>query len=600
MGVPLLLTDGTVFIQNPLTRDWYKLTPTNTGSYLNGTWSKMASLPSGYGPLYYASSVLADGRVVLIGGEYNLNQGAVWTNKGAWYNPVTNVWTNLAPPAGWNTIGDAQCTVMPDGKFLLASILDTKLAILNPATMTWSSLAGTGKQSRFDEEGWALMPDGTVLTLDALAAPKAEKYIPWLDKWMPAGSTPQSLEDPGSQELGPMVLLPNGKVFAMGATGHNAVYTPGATPTDPGSWVAAPDFPNINGQLDIADGPACLLPNGKVLCYASPGIFNSPSHFFEYDGNALLEVQNIPNSAGNPSYVGNMLLLPTGQVLFTDFSNDVRIYNPDGGPQEAWRPTITDVPASLVPGQSYLIKGTQFNGVSQGNAYGDDSTNFSNYPLVRITNNATGHVRYCRTHDHSTMAVATGAAIVSTNVDIPANIELGASTIEVVTNGIPSHTVNVTVGSTTVVLPNSYTIVRGQLSSGTLNSLFNVDNDYLSVFIGLVLNASESPLQVEMKGTAPSETPSSLQLTLVGKVDTVGTTQSISLYNFTTNAYEVVDMRAGTTSNQTVTVTGTGLLSRFVQPGTKELRALVSYKQTGIITIAHWKANFEQLNWLVQ
>jgi hypothetical protein len=69
----------------------------------------------------------------------------------------------------------------------------------------------------------------------------------------------------------------------------------------------------------------------------------------------------------------------------------------------------------------------------------------SNYPLVRITNTATGNVVYCKTHNHSTMGVATGSEKVSTAFDIPAGIETGASTLEVVANGIPSNPVSVTV-----------------------------------------------------------------------------------------------------------------------------------------------------------
>jgi hypothetical protein len=447
LGAPLLLTDGTVIIQDPEASDWWKLTPDVTGSYVNGTWSQIGSLPSGYGPLYFASAVLADGRVVVIGGEYNVGQsGGVWTNKGAIYNPLTNAWANLAAPSGWANIGDAQCCVLPDGRFLLAQPANRQIALLNPATLTWTALQGTGKTDRFDEEGWTLLPEGSLLTCCAINAPLTEKYIISADQWVTAGNTPQRLEDQSSQELGPAVLRPNGTVFAMGATGHNAVYTPGQFATDPGTWTGAPDFPVApNGQLDIADGPACLLPSGNVLCYASPGVFHTPSSFFEFDGTNLNAVATTPNSAGNPSYVGNMLMLPTGQVLFTDFSNDVEIYTPSGTPQNSWRPTITACPTTVASGQSFILQGRQLNGLSQCSAYGDDSTNATNYPLVRITNIATGHIRYCRTHDHSTMAVATGNAIVATHVDVPAGVELGASRLEVVTNGIASNPLAVVV-----------------------------------------------------------------------------------------------------------------------------------------------------------
>jgi hypothetical protein len=60
-GAILLLTDGSVVMHsepNCLTctstdySSWYKLTPDINGSYVNGTWTQIASLPGGYAPLY--------------------------------------------------------------------------------------------------------------------------------------------------------------------------------------------------------------------------------------------------------------------------------------------------------------------------------------------------------------------------------------------------------------------------------------------------------------------------------------------------------------------------------------------------------------------
>jgi hypothetical protein len=119
-------------------------------------------------------------------------------------------------------------------------------------------------------------------------------------------------------------------------------------------------------------------------------------------------------------------------------SKDVEIYTSAGPINAAWRPTITSVQQVLTPGNTYVISGTQFNGLSAGTAYGDDGQMASSYPLVRIVNHATKHVFYAKTHNHSTMAIATGSAIVSTSFDVPTGIETGASSIFVVANGIPS------------------------------------------------------------------------------------------------------------------------------------------------------------------
>jgi hypothetical protein len=65
-GNPILLTDGTVMLADNGCQDWWKLTPDEFGSYVNGTWTQLASLPDGYSPLYHASAVLPDGRVIQI------------------------------------------------------------------------------------------------------------------------------------------------------------------------------------------------------------------------------------------------------------------------------------------------------------------------------------------------------------------------------------------------------------------------------------------------------------------------------------------------------------------------------------------------------
>jgi hypothetical protein len=135
------------------------------------------------------------------------------------------------------------------------------------------------------------------------------------------------------------------------------------------------------------------------------------------------------------------MLLPTGEVLV----GGVAVYRGTGTYQPLWRPVVTSAPSSVGRGATYQISGKRFNGLSQANAFGDEMMTATNYPLVRIINDSSGHVFYARTHDHSTMGVGTGPAIVSTHFDVPGGMEAGASKIEVVANGIPSPPVSVTV-----------------------------------------------------------------------------------------------------------------------------------------------------------
>lgn len=434
----LLLTDGSVLCQESGGKRWWRLSPDQHGSYTNGTWSPQADMLNSR--LYYASAVLNDGRVFVAGGEYSDAGGD--TNKAEIFNPVIDQWTALAAPAGWNNIGDAPCAVLPDGRLLLGSIGDQRTAIFDPSTNSWS--AGPNKDDASSEETWTLLPDETVLTAECSRHPKTEKYVAAANQWVSAGSTPVDLVQASSIEIGPALLLPDGRVFAAGASGHTAIYTPPNIANQPGTWTAGPDFPlDSNGNLmDAKDAPGCLMPNGHVLCTAGPagqgGSFPAPMQFFEFDGSSLQTITNPPNSSG-PPFVGRMLLIPTGQVLFAAGSNQLFAYTPAGHHDPAWAPHITSCPTTIEAGHSYTLHGRQLNGLSQAVSFGDDATAATNYPLVRIHNRATGKVYFCRTFNHSTMGVATGTSIQSTTFKVPFGAAVGHSELVVIANGIPSN-----------------------------------------------------------------------------------------------------------------------------------------------------------------
>ncbi len=445
----VLLTDGRVMTHEYNTPNWWSLTPDNTGSYLNGTWTKLGSMQSTYAPLYFASVVLRDGRVLVEGGEYNF-LSPVETNLGAIYDPAANAWTAVNPPSGWSTIGDSPAVVLANSTVIMGRNASTQTALFNASNLTWT-VSGTGKADIFSEEGMLLLPDTSVLTVDTQKAKNAERYLPpaSLNKWINAGTTPVDLADPGSLEIGPLILRPDGTVFAMGGntSGPTAIYTPPTTHMGTGTWVAGPNFPNGN---DMADAPASILPDGNVLVEVSPGIFGSPVSFYEFDGTQFNSVPK-PAKVGvdNTSYEGRMLALPTGQVFWVPSEGKTKfaaIYTANGSANPNWAPTISTFPSTLTHGSvNNRISGTQFNGLSNGAAYGDDAGMNSNYPLVRITNNSTGHVFYAKTHTFSTMGVATGTKVVNAQFDVPATIETGASSLEVVANGIASTPVSVTI-----------------------------------------------------------------------------------------------------------------------------------------------------------
>lgn len=437
---PLLMTDGTVMVHDYCTSNWYSLKPDSSGNYVDGTWTKMASMPSNYGPLYFASAVLPDGKLIVNGGEYN---GAacqpVETPLGAIYDPVANTWTAVTAPSGWGEIGDAQSVVLPNGTYMIGNCCYSDQALFNESTLEWTQTGpGNGKHDENSEEGWALLPSGNVLAVDVQDAPAAETYNPSANTWTTIGSTPQNLT--AGFEIGPSTLRPNGTVFVAGADGYSAIYNVSGN-----SWTQGPQFPIVGGQqYDVADGPSAVLTNGEVMIPASPGLYQTPTLYYVFNGTALKSIAAPPDAPNDSTYNTRLLVLPTGQVLELDGSTDIEIYSPAKKGGHGYAPTISSVPTTLNPGSTYTIKGHRFNGMTQANMYGDDASQATNYPLVRITNPGSGKVVYCRTHGVSFMGVGSKQKV-STMFDVPSSISTGTSSLQVVVNGVASSPVSVTI-----------------------------------------------------------------------------------------------------------------------------------------------------------
>jgi hypothetical protein len=478
-GTMLLESDGTVLVHDEPDNDttggtnaWYKLTPDASGSYIDGTWSQIASMPAAYTPLYFASAILPDGRMIVEGGEY-IGENDAWSNQGAIYSPVTNTWKSVAPPPGWTNIGDAASDVLNDGTFMLQQPCQDCLtdpnpvvddALLNAKTLKWTVIPGTGKDDPNDEEGWTLEPSGQLLTLDLWVPFATQLFTPSTKSWSFAGNTAANGDpvDPFPVvEIGPQVEMPGGNTFVVGA-GSSTQEAPAACTTDAatqtalynykagtaGTWTAGPEIPAIGGEeYDSTDGPGSILPDGNVLFDASACVYNTPTHFFLYNAgsNTITQIPDVPNAPNDSSYYTRFLALPNGQVLFDDGSSQMEVYTAGGTPNASWRPSITSLSSTtLAPGRTYSLSGKQLAGLDQGAAYGDDVQDNTNFPLVRITNSATGVVTYARTSNWTSVSVNPGTRS-STEFTLPPGTPAGQSTLVVVANGIASPPSTVTI-----------------------------------------------------------------------------------------------------------------------------------------------------------
>jgi hypothetical protein len=473
-GTAFLLTDGTVMIQefdtiygvNAPTTRWWRLSPDNTGSYTSGSWSRLADCH--VARKYFASAVLADGRVVICGGEYTVSNGVpqeTETNACEIYDPVANSWSTFkgpsagSPPALWSNIGDSPCAVLPDGSFLMGSYTNANVAKLDPATLNWTTMNQRPTDSS-SEESWVLMPDNTIATPSDISPGVAWVYSIATDQWNRGNNLTNNVIQPvpgDVGEIGPGLLRYDGTAFFIGGNQNTAIYSASAAT----QWTNGPTIPPVSGQNQgVMDGPGAILVDGNILVGVAPinssGGYLSPCTFFEHDGTTFNQTSSPPNN-NCATYQTRLLLLPNGDVFFCrEDDSSFYAYRPNNAqPQASFKPVIQNAPASVTSGATVQVSGTQFNGLSQAVAYGDDVAMATNYPLVRVTNNANGHVTYCRTSNHTTvdgmgntvpsMGVATGVAEITTTVNIPSRLTPGAYSLVVVANGIPSDPVSVTV-----------------------------------------------------------------------------------------------------------------------------------------------------------
>jgi hypothetical protein len=524
VSLMMLLSDGTVMahagagdIFDPAHPGnvWYKLTPVN-GSYVNGTWSTLS--PMVRRRQFFASNVLPDGRVLVLGGEYSDDplyypaNPQNLTATGEIYNPYVGAggtWNNVASFPEPGNFGDSSTALLPDGRILAgARQNNAHTYIYNPATNVWVPTADKLRNDQGDEENWVKLPDDSVLSYDIAASidtgvGHSQRYVPASNTWVDSGTLPFLLTvSTNWREYGPPVLLPDGRAWFQGSNGNTAYYRP---PTN--DWIAGPPLPP---GLGANDNPAAMLPNGKVLIALNPsGNFNPPVTVYEFDPATGIYTDVTPGTA-KPAIPGFdlsarntddtcMLVLPTGQILLSNNTGKLALYTPDGAPSDAWRPTISNIDCTGM--NLFTLTGTQLNGISEGASYGDDNEMSSNYPIVQITD-AAGNISYARSFNWSSTGVATGSTPVSTQFSLTTGTVQGGHLVRAIANGIASSQALLVQGTTAndliVVGPN------GGNTQVTVNGV--VQNFASSAFTQIIVSGGDGNDIIRIEGNSGKPT----------------------------------------------------------------------------------------------
>ena len=200
----LLLTNGEVMA---LTSDrgpnfgmpdrsqiWMRLSPDAKGDYSSGSWRFTA--PMSIPRLFFASNIVRDTRLIVIGSEYSgIGLPLNHTRTGEGYTPATDTWEAIAPHPE-PQFGDVP-TMLLDGDRILAGSLNTRNTwVYHYPTDTWEqNPIPKVYNDQSVEETWVKLPGGRVLNYDLFQSIRipngqfAEIFDPVENTWLPASPT---------------------------------------------------------------------------------------------------------------------------------------------------------------------------------------------------------------------------------------------------------------------------------------------------------------------------------------------------------------------------------------------------------------------------
>lgn len=147
--------------------------------------------------------------------------------------------------------------------------------------------------------------------------------------------------------------------------------------------------------------------------------------------------------------------------------------------------------------------------------------------------------------------------------------------------------------------PSSLNIATGSIVSGNLASLFASDDNRLVMHPGIVLSTAQPPLVLELETKAAGGTASAIRFTVESASTSSSINQRISLFNFRTQTWDVVNSRAMAISDTTVEIDVTLEAADYVDPSTNAMRARLAWRPTAPLLAFPWNARVDMVRWVI-
>lgn len=291
----VLMTDGSVMVHTfDDIQTWVKLTPDVKGSYINGTWATLGKMITPR--LYFASQVLQNGNLWVMGGEYTGPfEDANWGSQAEIYDPLENSWTEAAaypPQTGCGHVPVMSNATLTAGSTAIDGIYSTfrilpgwtvtgpgipagatVVHVDSPTRVTLSAKATAGgpavvqflgvPASCFGDDPSILVPQHKIL-VGNLLGPETYLYSIADNAFAPTGT---KVYNDSSDEEG-WSVLPSGQILTYDVfqsiaanTGYAEKYTPST-----GLWTSiSPADGTARGTLPVLSDPGVGFELGPIL-----------------------------------------------------------------------------------------------------------------------------------------------------------------------------------------------------------------------------------------------------------------------------------------------------------------------------------------------
>jgi subtilisin-like proprotein convertase family protein len=384
----------------------------------------------------HTATLLPNGKVLVVGGYGN--SGAL--DRAELYDPVDNMWT----PTGSMVTGARYfhtATLLPNGQVLVAggyggpgnSGVLQSAELYDPNSGTWTAAPNPMITARVNHTA-TLLPNGLVLVAAGYGnsgiLSSAELYDPASGKWTPTYplNTPRYIYT--------ATLLFNGQVLVAGGYGGAGGYLSSAELYDPSSGVWTP-----TGSLNTARyiHTATLLLNGKVLVAGGDNADSILSDAELYDpvkgtNGTWTVTDSLTTKRASPTAT----LLPNGKVLVTGgyggsgnsgVLQSAELYDVGLGFNPAWQPQIATFNSPINFGDSLMLTGSQFRGVSEGSGGNSYQNSPADHPVVQLRSVESGQTLFLLATNWSVNSFAS----------VPVTLfPPGYALVTMFVNGIPS------------------------------------------------------------------------------------------------------------------------------------------------------------------